>query len=297
MIESPHKEFFKVDLRNKDNLEEIFHKAKKANQPIEAVIHFAGLKSISESTSKPLDYWDNNLIGTINLLQVMNKFNCKTIVFSSSASIYQTSNKKSLVENDLINPLSAYGETKFTIEKVLSNIYFSSREWKIANLRYFNPISSHESGLIGEDPQSTPNNIYPRILQVAFGNLKEIQIYGNDWPTKDGTAVRDYIHVMDLAEGHIAALEALTQSENKIINLNLGTGKGTSVLELVNTFEMVNNIKIPYEIANRREGDCPTVIADNSLALSYLDWEPKRSLEDMCLDGWKWQSLNPEGYN
>ena len=285
------------DIRDEYVLEKLFLEYKKLDQPIQAVIHFAGRKSVKESFINPLLYWDVNVNGSINLLKVMDKYNCRTIVFSSSATIYGCSNNLPLKENTEIKPINPYGRTKVVIEQILNDTYNSQpRKWNIANLRYFNPIGAHSSGMIGEDPKGVPNNIFPYITQVASGALDELSIFGNDWPTTDGTCIRDYIHVMDLAEGHIAALNYLNQGKNKIVNLNLGTGLGTSVLELINTFEKVNNIKISKNFSGRRTGDYCTVIADNSLALSCLNWSPKRDLEKMCLDGWHWQSLNPKGY-
>ena len=289
-------EFYKIDLRKKKDLENIFYDARSKNKKIEAVIHFAGLKSVSESLSNPLEYWSANFLGSLNLIEIMNKFSCKTIVFSSSASIYGLSNRKSIPENNLINPISPYGETKAAIERFLANIFYSSKEWKIANLRYFNPIGSHESGLLGEDPKSIPNNIYPRILGVSTGKFKEIQIFGKDWPTKDGTAIRDYIHVMDVAEAHLSVLEYLFEEKNQILNLNIGTGKPTTVFELINTFQKVNHIKIPYSFSSRRKGDYGLVVADISLITKLVNWKAKRSLEQMCKDGWNWQKKYPNGY-
>ena len=284
------------DIRDEKVLDKIFLES-QLSKPIKAVIHFAGLKSVKESVDKPLNYWDVNVNGSINLLSVMDKYNCRTIVFSSSATIYGISDDKPILETAKINPINPYGNTKATIELLLDNIFKSdSKYWRIANLRYFNPIGAHQSGLIGESPIGIPNNLFPYITQVASSKIDKLNIFGDNWPTIDGTGVRDYIHVMDLAEGHLAALDYLLGTKPQIINLNLGTGKGTSVLELIRCFEAVNNIKIPYVITSRREGDIATLIADNSLSLSCLNWSPKRSLEEMCLDGWKWQKLNPKGY-
>ncbi len=285
------------DLRDEEILDKLFSESLSIDKPILAVIHFAGLKSVKDSVIDPLVYWDANVISSIKLLNVMNKYKCRTIVFSSSATIYGLSKNSPLLENTVIKPINPYGQTKVAVEQLLNDIYNSEpNEWKIANLRYFNPIGAHPSGMIGEDPIGKPSNIFPLITQVASGKLKKLMIFGNDWPTDDGTGVRDYIHVMDLAEGHIAALEFLIEGKSQIINLNLGTGLGTSVLELINTFQRVINIEIPYEFTDKRIGDSCNVIADNSLAVSSLNWSPRRSLEEMCKDGWKWQSLNPEGY-
>ena len=286
-----------ADIRDEKILDKLFFRYRNFGKPIQAVIHFAGLKSVKESVLNPLLYWDVNVNGSINLLRVMDRYDCRTIVFSSSATIYGLSNDLSLKENTEIKPINPYGRTKVVIEQILNDIYNANNDkWKIANLRYFNPIGAHPSGMIGEAPIGIPSNIFPYITQVAAGILDELTIFGNNWPTLDGTCIRDYIHVMDLAEGHISALEYLNKGENKIVNLNLGTGLGTSVLELIHTFEKVNNLTISKNFSHRRIGDSCRVIADNSLALSCLKWSPKRDLEKMCLDGWKWQSLNPEGY-
>tara|TARA_B100000700_G_C14951526_1_gene811900 strand:+ start:312 stop:1358 length:1047 start_codon:yes stop_codon:yes gene_type:complete len=286
-----------LDIRDEKLLDKLFLRYKDSGDPIKSVIHFAGRKSVKESFVDPLLYWDVNVNGSINLLRVMEKYNCRTIVFSSSATIYGVSNSLPIKENAEIKPINPYGRTKVAIEQILNDIYNShSNKWKIANLRYFNPIGAHSSGLIGEDPVGIPSNIFPYVTQVAAGLLDELTIFGKDWPTLDGTCIRDYIHVMDLAEGHIATLEYLNNYEKKIVNLNLGTGIGTSVLELIDTFEQVNNIKICKNFSSRRVGDSCTVIADNSLALSCLNWLPKRDLEEMCLDGWKWQLINSQGY-
>ena len=286
-----------ADIRDEKSLEKLFLRYKDLGNPIKAVIHFAGRKSVQESVLEPLLYWDVNVNGSINLLRVMDKYNCRTIVFSSSATIYGLSNGLPLKENSEIKPINPYGRTKVAIEQILNDTYNNQTDkWKIANLRYFNPIGAHSTGMIGEAPIGIPNNIFPYIMQVAAGILDELTVFGQDWPTLDGTCVRDYIHVMDLAEGHIATLEYLNNFEKKIVNINLGTGLGTSVLELIDTFEKVNNVKISKNFAGRRIGDSCEVIADNYLALSCLNWSPKRDLEKMCLDGWKWQTLFPEGY-
>ena len=296
-IQKINLEIVKADIRDEKALDQIFLKCQSSRNPIEAVLHFAGLKSVNESVLLPLRYWDINVNGSLNLLRVMSKYECRTIVYSSSATIYGLSDHQPLKENSEIKPINPYGTTKATVERLLHDIYNSQPDkWRITNLRYFNPIGAHSSGMIGESPLLIPNNIFPYITQVAAGRIDKLTIFGNNWPTIDGTGVRDYIHVMDVAEGHIFALEYLFKSDSQIINLNLGTGKGTSVLELINTFERVNNIEIPIEFGERRIGDCSTEIADNSLALSCLNWLPKRSLEEMCSDGWKWQSLNPSGY-
>ena len=290
--------FIKGDLRDINILEKIFNDSKLANKYIDGVIHFAGLKAVGESVISPLMYWDSNVSGTINLLKVMEANRCRKIVFSSSATIYGKTSNCPLDENTPVKAVNPYGNTKVVIERLLNDLFHASKnKWKIANLRYFNPIGAHSSGLIGEAPLGVPNNIFPFITQVAIGQRNELNIFGNDWPTPDGTGIRDYIHVMDLAEGHISALEYLFNKEPQVINLNLGTGKGTSVLELIDVFQKVNKININYIFSSRREGDLSVVIADNSLAISQLDWNPTRSLEDMCRDGWNWQSNNPRGYS
>ena len=290
-------DFFEGDLRDRNLLENIFKKYKNSNDDIQGVIHFAGLKSVNESISDPINYWDTNVCSTINLLEIMIEYSCFNIVFSSSATIYDSSKGLLLDELSKINPINTYGKTKAVIEQILNDLFNSSPEkWKIINLRYFNPIGAHSSGLIGEEPKGIPNNIFPLITKVASGDHKEIKIFGNDWDTTDGTGIRDYIHVMDIADGHVKALKYLENSSSKILNINLGTGIGTSVLELIKTFEKVNKIEIPYSFASRRAGDYSKVVADNKSAKKYLNWEPKRDLEQMCRDGWRWRLLNPEGY-
>ena len=289
--------FFNGDIRDTKLLRAIFLNCKNEGKPIEAVVHFAGLKSVPESITLPLSYWEVNVGGTISLVKVMKEFNCKTIVFSSSASIYNFSGLKLLTEKDKIKPNSPYGQTKETVEKILLANYESSKlDWKIANLRYFNPIGAHPSGNIGESFNTKSDNLFPHICMVANGLKKDLKIFGNNWPTKDGTCIRDYIHVMDLAEAHMAAIKMLQNEDHKIVNINIGTGKGTSVLELVRIFEKVNKCKIPITYTERRMGDIPFSVADNSLALDILNWNPKRNVEEMCKDGWEWLTKNPNGY-
>ena len=228
----------------------------------------------------------------------MQLFDCKTLVFSSSATVYGLNFDFPFSENSKLNPINPYGKTKVAIEEILKSLFFSdSNNWKIAILRYFNPVGAHPSGLIGESPIGKPTNVFPVISKVAIGKIKELKIYGKDWETKDGTCVRDYIHIMDLADGHLKALENLFSEGPKIITLNLGTGLGTSVLELVNIFQTVNDVEIPYKIVKRREGDIANLIANNNLAISTINWKPKNNIENMCRDGWKWQRLCPNGFD
>jgi UDP-glucose 4-epimerase len=287
---------FVGDMRDKKTIDNVFRFAYENNKRIDGVIHLASLKSVKESIEKPIDYWGNNIISTLNLVEIMIKYNCFNIVFSSSASIYQK-DQKFVNEESFINPLHPYAETKVIIEMLLKSIFNAYQgKWKIVNLRYFNPIGAHSSGQLGEDPKGDPNNIFPRIIKVASGEIKKLYIFGNDWPTRDGSGIRDYIHVMDLAEGHLKALEYLNLIEPKILNINLGTGIGTTVIELVKVFEKVNNVKIPIAYEERRNGDVSELVADISLAKSLINFFPSRSIQDMCKDGWKWYLNNPEGY-
>ena len=283
----------KGDLRKKQEIDDLFSKCLKDQKPINAVIHLAGLKSVAESNINSLKYWDFNVLGTINLLKIMEKYDCRTLVFSSSATIYKTNEGQLINEKQKLEPINPYGMTKLSIEHLLYDVFKSgSKIWKIANLRYFNPIGAHPSGLLGEDPRTPPNNIFPIINNVAIGKLEKIKIYGKNWPTKDGTGVRDYIHIMDVAEAHYLSLKFLMEYEAQILSMNLGTGLGTSVLELINVFEKVNNVRIPYKFVDRRKGDNAYVVSDNSFAKSILNWSPKYNLSDMCRDGWKWQVKN-----
>ena len=288
---------FNGDLCDKNFIENVFNKIKQSNKEIYGVIHLAGLKAVSESIFNPQLYWNKNVFGTINLIEIMEKYECLNLVYSSSATIYDSRENSFFNENSQIKPVNPYGNTKFVVEKFLEDIYQSAkRDWKFASLRYFNPIGAHTSGLIGESPKGLPNNIFPLITNTAIGVQKTFKIYGNDWPTKDGTPVRYYIHVMDLAESHIKVLEYLINKKSTYFNLNIGTGIGTSVLELVKIFEKVNGVKVPYLFTSRRPGDTSSVIADNSLLKSKFKLIPKRNIEDMCKDGWKWKRLNPRGY-
>ena len=291
-------QIFQIDIRDENSLKNIFIEASNLGYPIQSVIHFAGLKAVAESVENPLLYWDNNVKGAITLLKVMEQNNCKTIVFSSSATIYGYAGDESIVEASKISPINPYGSTKAAIENLLNDVFNKNKtDWKIANLRYFNPIGAHPSGLIGESPLGEANNIFPIILDVAIRKNEFFKVFGKEWPTNDGTGVRDYIHVVDLAEGHLKTLEYLERNHAQILNLNLGTGIGTSVLDLIKSFEKVNNIKIPYKIVEPRKGDASFVVADNNLARKILNWNPKRTIEDACLDGWKWRCSNPNGFN
>ena len=279
------------NIKQEEILEEIFAQALAKGRPIQGVIHFAGLKSVKESVINPLLYWDENLVGTINLLKIMDKNNCRSIVFSSSATVYGKSiNGNCFHESSPTKPYNPYGYTKTTIENLLHNLYESSiNNWNIINLRYFNPIGAHPSGLIGETALENAENIFPIVCQVAAGIRTKLYIFGNDWPTIDGTCERDYVHVVDVAEAHKFAIDYLFSSSKTFVNLNIGTGKYTSVLDLVKTFETVNKLKINYEFVKRREGDISRSYADVSLASKILNWKSRKNLEDMCKDGWRWQ--------
>ena len=248
--------FCEGDLRNINWLDEIFKKQLLNNHPIESVIHFAGLKSVEESVHDPIRYWDVNINSLLCLLKVMNRYNCKTIVFSSSATIYKPLDNEKLTEESVKHPINPYGNSKLTIEIILNDLYKSDKSWKIINLRYFNPVGAHESGLIGENPKGIPTNLFPIISKVVSGKLEKLSIFGNDWPTKDGTCIRDYIHVMDLAEAHFAALSFLKNNQNQNLSLNIGNGVGYSVLEIVNTFSRVNKIDLPFEFQNKKKRRC-----------------------------------------
>ena len=283
--------FKKGDLKDKDFLKNVFNDFTETNKTFDAVFHFAGLKSVTESVITPLRYWRENLNITLNLLEIMNDFDCNKLVFSSSASLYAPNDKGIFTESSPRNPINPYGKTKLAIEKILEDLFLSDiKKWKIANLRYFNPVGAHESGLIGENPLITPTNLFPIILKVAKGRIKKLPIYGGDWPTKDGTCIRDYIHIMDLADAHIAALNFLDQNRPQINSFNIGTGTGNSVMEIVRTFKKVNNISVPYEFKKRRIGDPAITIADNRKALKFLNWSPKRNINDMCCDAWRYSN-------
>ncbi len=286
--------FFEGDLKNKKFLDNIFKKAQKDGNPITGVIHFAGLKAVAESVSKPLLYWNNNVLGSYNLIKCMEENNCRTIVFSSSATVYGNTSEDLLKEDSPLAPTNPYGTTKLSVENLLKDIN-QNKNWRIAILRYFNPIGAHKSGLIGENPLQKPNNIFPIIINSAYTQEK-LKVFGNNWPTKDGTCIRDYIHVMDLAEGHLKSLKYLIENDPQLLTLNIGKGKGISVIELIKTFENANNVSVPFEFDKRRDGDVCNLVADNSKARSLLNWTPAKSLKEMCIDGWKWKNLNPKGY-
>jgi len=280
-------EFIEGDIRDKEKLLESL-------KGCDAVIHFAGLKAVGESVEKPLKYYENNVCGSVTLLQAMDKLGIDAIVFSSSATVYGNPKYLPLDEKHPLSATNPYGRSKLMIEEILCDLYKSNPAWKIAILRYFNPIGAHPSGLIGEDPNDIPNNLMPYITQVAIGKLPKLRVFGDDYDTKDGTGVRDYIHVVDLAKGHIKALEALDKPQCEAFNL--GTGRGYSVLEMVKAFEEASGVKIPYEITARREGDVATCYADATKAKEVLKWSAKRDLKQMCEDSWRWQSKNPNGY-
>lgn len=274
--------FYEIDLRNKEELSKIFKENK-----IDGVIHFAGLKAVGESVKEPLMYYDNNLISTLVLLEVMKEFNCKNIVFSSSATVYGDQGNPKYVETmKKQTPSSPYGKTKDMIEEILEDLYISDNEWNITLLRYFNPIGAHETGLIGENPNGIPNNLMPYVLKVAVGELECLTIFGDDYETPDGTCIRDYIHVVDLAKGHLKAIDKIFNQEPSINVYNLGSGNGISVKQIVETFEKVNNIKLNHKYGERREGDLPEYFADPSKALNELNWKTEKTLEDMCKDSY-----------
>lgn len=282
MITGKEARFYQEDVCDKEALEKIFSENK-----IDAVIHFAGYKAVGESCEKPLMYYRNNLMSTITLLEVMKSYNVKNIIFSSSATIYGDPGVPEYVEElgrgKTTNP---YGTTKAMIEQILEDLYASDNTWTISILRYFNPIGAHESGVIGENPNGIPNNLMPYIMKVAAGELEILNVFGNDYPTPDGTGIRDYLHVVDLAKGHVAALKKVLASENGVLTYNLGSGKGVSVLELVNAFEKVNGIKVNYKIVGRRAGDLAQMYANPSKAYRELGWKTEKTIEDMCRDSW-----------
>lgn len=282
--------FYQADLLDRKAVEEVFEK-----ENIESVIHFAGLKAVGESVQKPLEYYYNNITGTLILCDVMREHGVKKIVFSSSATVYGNPKTVPIKEDFPLSVTNPYGRTKLMLEEIFRDFYAADPEWNIILLRYFNPIGAHKSGLIGEDPKGIPNNLTPYITQVAVGKLKEVGVFGDDYDTPDGTGVRDYIHVVDLAIGHVKALKKL-EEEPRVRTYNLGTGQGYSVLEMIKAFSKVCEKDIPYVIKPRRAGDIATCYADSSLAEKELGWRAERELEEMCEDGWRWQSQNPNGY-
>ena len=282
--------FFEADLLDVDRLDEIFQK-----QSYDAVIHFAGLKAVGESVRMPLTYYHNNVSGTINLLHAMDRADLSNIVFSSSATVYGDPRELPLTESAPLSTTNPYASTKYMIEEILRDLYGADDRWNIAILRYFNPVGAHPSGLIGEDPSGIPNNLFPYISRVAVGSLPRLNVYGNDYPTADGTGVRDYIHVVDLAEGHLAALRRFADQPG-LMTYNLGTGTGYSVLDIIKAYGRAAEHDIPYDITNRRPGDIAACYADPGKAERELGWTAKLDLDAMCRDSWNWQSKNPDGY-
>lgn len=282
--------FHQIDLRNKKALNEVFNQ-----YDIDAVIHFAGLKAVGESVEKPLEYYHNNITGTLILCEVMQEHGVKDIVFSSSATVYGDPHEVPIKEDFPLTATNPYGRTKLMIEKILNDLHISDEEWNVALLRYFNPVGAHSSGKIGEDPNGIPNNLMPYISQVAVGKLEKLNVFGDDYPTKDGTGVRDYIHVVDLSIGHLKALEKL-QDNPGVVTYNLGTGQGYSVLDMIKAFEKASGRDVPYEITDRRPGDIASCYADPTKAERELNWKAEHGIEEMCADTWRWQSKNPNGY-
>ncbi|MGL6072223.1 UDP-glucose 4-epimerase GalE [Craterilacuibacter sp.] len=277
------------DILDREKLDLVFH------YPITAVIHFAGLKAVGESVEQPLAYYNNNVGGTIKLLQAMQRHNVKNLVFSSSATVYGDPATTPIREDFPLSATNPYGRSKLMVEDMLRDLVKAEPDWNIAILRYFNPVGAHESGLIGEDPSGIPNNLMPFVSQVAIGQREQLSVFGNDYPTPDGTGVRDYIHVEDLARGHLAALGAL-KTHDGLLTVNLGTGQGYSVLDMVKAFETASGRSVPYQIVPRRAGDIAACWADPSTARELLGWQAEKTLQDMCNDSWRWQSLNPKGY-
>tara|TARA_Y100001968_G_C19312468_1_gene694928 strand:- start:55 stop:1101 length:1047 start_codon:yes stop_codon:yes gene_type:complete len=287
----------KGDIRDEKLIDKIFKDSIRENNPIETVIHLAGLKSVYESFTNPLHYWDVNVSGTQKLLEIMNENKCYSIVFSSSATIYGLPDYIPIDEAHKLSPINTYGKTKVAIEYMFHDLFKSNiNKWRICSLRYFNPVGAHPSGLIGEAPLGVPNNLFPYILQVAIGRRKFLNVFGNDWDTNDGSGVRDYIHIMDLAEGHLDAIDYLSSKESCIEFINLGSGNGYSVFQIISQFELSTGCQIPFIIKSRRNGDVAKYYADISKAKKLLRWIPKRSLDQICLDGWNWQTKNPNGY-
>lgn len=282
--------FYEADLLDKSALENIF-----TDHDVDAVIHFAGYKAVGESVQVPLSYYHNNITGTLHLCEVMKDHGVKNLVFSSSATVYGDPETVPIKEDFPLSATNPYGRTKLFIEEILRDLYVADDSWNIALLRYFNPVGAHQSGQIGEDPNDIPNNLMPYISQVAVGKLEKLSVFGSDYPTRDGTGVRDYIHVVDLSIGHLKALEVLEQHPG-LVTYNLGTGEGYSVLEVVKAFEEATGQEVPYKITERRPGDVAACYADPGKAKKELGWEAERDLVDMCRDVWRWQSQNPDGY-
>jgi UDP-glucose 4-epimerase len=283
--------FYEVDILDRQGLERVF-----SENDIKAVIHFAGLKAVGESVEIPLKYYHNNITGTLVLCEVMKKYDVKKMVFSSSATVYGNPKSVPITEDFPLSATNPYGRTKLIIEEILRDVYVSDNDWSIALLRYFNPIGAHESGRIGEDPNGIPNNLMPYITQVAVGKREKLSVFGSDYDTHDGTGVRDYIHVVDLAKGHLKALEKIMTTKG-VEAYNLGTGVGYSVLDVVKNFEKATGEKIPYVITDRRPGDIDKCYADPTKAYKELGWKAEKNLEDMCRDSWNWQKNNPNGYD
>ncbi len=283
-------EFHQVDLCDIEALDGVF-----SGGGIDAVIHFAGLKAVGESVNIPIPYYQNNIGGTLNLLQVMDKYGVKDIVFSSSATVYGDPASLPITEDFPLSATNPYGRSKLIIEEMLGDVFVSDDQWNIALLRYFNPVGAHVSGLIGEDPNGIPNNLMPYISQVAVGKLEKLSVFGGDYDTPDGTGVRDYIHVVDLARGHIKALEKLVQKPG-LVTWNLGTGQGYSVIEMAEAFAKASGQNVPYEIVGRRAGDVAACYADPAKALHEIGWKAEKGLQEMCEDTWRWQSSNPDGF-
>ncbi|MEX0589009.1 MAG: UDP-glucose 4-epimerase GalE [Cyanobium sp.] len=284
------------DIRCASDLEQAFAAASHVGGAVDAVIHFAGLKAVGESVRDPLRYWDVNLSGSRQLLAAMQAHGCRSLVFSSSCTVYGMPEQVPISEAAPIQPINPYGHSKAAVEQLLADLAASEPGWRIARLRYFNPVGAHPSGRIGEDPSGIPNNLFPFVSQVAVGRRAELQVFGGDWPTPDGSGIRDYIHVMDLAEGHRAALDVLLAEPPQLLSLNLGSGEGSSVLEVVRAFETASGQPVPYATVARRDGDAASTVADPRLAAERLGWRTRRGLADMCRDGWRWQQNNPHGY-
>ncbi|MFC1494102.1 UDP-glucose 4-epimerase GalE [Thermodesulfobacteriota bacterium] len=282
--------FFKVDIQDNRSLCDIFR-----DNPVDAVIHFAGLKAVGESVVKPLEYYRNNVNGTLSLIEAMRDNNIKKIVFSSSCTVYGDPRKVPITEDFPLSATNPYGRSKLIIEEMLRDTYRSDESWDIILLRYFNPVGAHPSGMIGEDPNGIPNNLLPYISQVAVGKLECIPVFGDDYPTKDGTGIRDYIHVVDLAIGHLKALDKI-KTKTGVAAYNLGTGMGYSVLEMIEAFKEASGKDIPYQITDRRPGDIAVTYADPTLAQNELNWTAEKGINEMCADTWNWQSRNPNGY-